>query len=238
MLRGIWASLVLVLATAALAFPAFVVALLVPRWNDVAMLLGRVWSRIMLRTVGARVSYHGLSRALEQTPCIFAANHQSQIDIWALARVVPVATRFAAKRELFRIPLLGWVLATADFVPIDRSNRAEAMRSLGRAVEQIRRGRSLVLFPEGARSRDGRLRPFKKGPFHVAVAAGVPVVPVAIRGSFDVLAPGSLRVRPGAVDVFFEPAIDVAPYGADGLAELVARVHGAIAERLAGGPAH
>jgi 1-acyl-sn-glycerol-3-phosphate acyltransferase len=210
-LRGIWTLGVLIVATAVLAPIAAVGSLVVPRSN-VLIHAGRLWSRLLLAACGARVRYHHVERLSAHPACIFIANHQSMVDIWAMLRVLPPATRFVAKRELFRIPVFGWALAASGCIPLDRDDRTRAIRSLRGAAERIRGGRPVVLYPEGTRSRDGRLQPFKKGAFHLAVEAGVPIVPVAITGSFRVLPPGSLRARPGPVEVWVEPPVDVASY--------------------------
>jgi len=232
MIRGIWARCVLLVATMLLALPTAIVTLLVPRWGNLVMVTGKLWSRIMLTAVGARVTYHGLDRIDDKAPRIFIANHLSMIDIWVMLTLIPPSTRFVAKQELFRIPVFGWALAGAGSIPINRSNRKEAIRSLGLAAERIRAGRSVVLFPEGTRSRDGRLQPFKKGAFHLAVRAGVPVTPVAITGSFDVMSPASFRIVPGPVDVYVEPLIDVEPYRPADPAGLMSVVHATIERRF------
>jgi 1-acyl-sn-glycerol-3-phosphate acyltransferase len=148
--------------------------------------------------------------------------------------VLPVTTRFVSKRTVFWIPVLGQAMALAGFIAIDRQDRASAIRSLGRAAETIRRGASVILFPEGTRSRDGRLSRFKRGAFHLALDAGVPVVPVAISGTYEVIRPRSIIVRPGPVHVTFAPPIDVADYAGD-LEGLLARVRLEIASRLPAG---
>lgn len=232
MLRGIWALCVLVVATTCLALPATVITLLSPRGSNAVIRAGKLWSRIMLAAVGARVVYHDLQRAREHLPCIFIANHQSMIDIWVMFAVIPLSTRFVAKQELFRIPVFGWAIASCGCIGIDRTNRAEAIRSLRAAGEQIRAGRSVVLYPEGSRSPDGRLRPFKKGAFHLALQAAVPIVPVVITGSYDVLPPRSLRVRPGRVEVHLEPPIDAKSYPPDDYRGLLADVQALFARRF------
>jgi 1-acyl-sn-glycerol-3-phosphate acyltransferase len=232
MLRGIWAFFVLTLATLFFGLPVVLLAPLFPRWTAFPTLMARGWSRVMLLTVGARVTYHDPHGCLRQSRCIFMANHQSNVDIWVLGKVMPVGTRFVAKQELFRIPVLGRAMSAAGFIRVNRSNRSEAIRSLSQAAESIRNGRPVILFPEGTRSRDGSLQPFKKGAFHLATVAGVPVVPVAIRGTFEILRPKSARVRPGKVDVFFEQPIDVTEFGSHRPRDLLTAVHSVIADRL------
>jgi 1-acyl-sn-glycerol-3-phosphate acyltransferase len=207
MVRGLFASALFVAITALLGFSAAVAQLVRPR-SDAIMRLGRLWSRTMLWAVGARVTYTGLEHTRTHLPCIFVSNHESNVDIWALIRVLPAPTRFVAKQSLFRVPFMGWAMSAGGFIPIDRGKRNRAIRSLGVAAERIRAGRPVLLFAEGTRSRDGTLQPFKKGPFHLALKARVPLVPVAIRGSWEVMRPGSLRVKPGPVHVEFLPAVD------------------------------
>jgi 1-acyl-sn-glycerol-3-phosphate acyltransferase len=166
----------------------------------------------MLAVVGADVHYSGLEHLAGPAPRLFVSNHQSWVDVWVLLRVLPGSARFVAKQELFRIPLFGGILHHAGFIPIDRLNRAEAIRSLETAAERLRAGNTLVLFAEGTRSRDGQLQPLKKGAFHLALMAHAPIVPIAIHGSFAVMRPGGLRVHPGRVDVAVGAPIDPDPY--------------------------
>lgn len=233
MLRGIWVRLVLVIATIAIALPTTLLLLLFPRREGLFVGAGKLWSRIMLATAGARVTVHDLPHAYRHDPCVFIANHGSMVDIWVMFTFMPVNTRFVAKQELFKIPIFGWVLRASGCVPIDRGRRQEAIRSLQSAGDQIRAGRSVVLYPEGTRSRDGRLAPFKKGAFHLAVKAGVPVVPVSIRGSFEMLPPGTWRVNPGAVEVRLDAPIDVAPFQPADAGGLLEQVRATIERRLA-----
>jgi 1-acyl-sn-glycerol-3-phosphate acyltransferase len=232
MIRGLVVYTVIVLLSPILAAPTALVILLFPRFSDLVIRVGKLWSQVMLATVGATVVYHGRENLDRSLPCIYLVNHQSSVDIWVLLTVLPRSARFVAKRELFRIPVFGWLLSAADFVPVDRGNRAAAIRSLEVAAERVRAGRSLVLFPEGSRSRNGKLEPFKKGAFHLALAAGVPVVPIAIRNSFEVMPPGSLRVRPGPVHVTIEPPIDVAPFQPDDHEGLLRVVRAVIERRI------
>jgi 1-acyl-sn-glycerol-3-phosphate acyltransferase len=224
MLRGIAALLWFAVITLLLGVPAVVIQIL-RRNSDITMKAGRLWSRWMLRAVGARMEYEGLEHMRARTPCVFMANHQSNVDIWALVGILPTPTRFVAKQSLFRVPVMGWAMAAGGFVPIDRGNRSRAIRSLAVAAERIRAGRSVVLFPEGTRTRSGQLQPFKKGPFHLALQAGVPVIPVAIAGSYRVLPPGTLKISPGPVRVRFHPPIEIEGFLPDDHDGLLEQVH-------------
>jgi len=236
MLRGIWVRCVLLVMTTLLATPVALLVLLVPRWGNLVIYAGRIWSRTLLAATGARVTYHGLEHTRACNPCVFIVNHQSMIDVWTMLSIVPPNTRFVAKQELFRIPIFGWALTATGCVSIDRGNRTKAIRSLRVAAQRIHDGRSVVLYPEGSRSRDGRLGPFKKGAFHLAVQAAVPVVPVAITGGFEVAPTGSLRVTPGPVEVFVDPPIDVTPYRPDDYRTLMAVVRRSIERRFEAPP--
>jgi 1-acyl-sn-glycerol-3-phosphate acyltransferase len=230
MLRGLLTLLTFVVATTVLGLVAIVSGLVTGR-TTVVFRLGRLWSRAHLKAMGIAPVYSGLEHAEGTSPRVFLANHLSTLDIWALVPVLPVTTRFVSKRTIFWIPVLGQAMAIAGFIAIDRQDRASAIRSLSRATETIRSGASVILFPEGTRSRDGRLARFKRGSFHLALEAGVPVVPVAISGTYRVVRPRSIIVHPGPVHVTFAPPIDVAAFAGnpDGL---MAKVRSEIAARL------
>ena len=231
-LRGLLTAAVMAVSTSVCAVAGAVCTTLKPG-SDATMTAGRVWSRMNLWACGARVTYEGLDTASRHQPCIYVANHQSNVDIWALIAVLPKRTRFVAKQSLFKVPLLGWAMRVSDFIPIDRTNRARAIRSLQQAAQKIRGGRPVVLFAEGTRSAGDTLAPFKKGPFHLALEARVPIVPVAIRGSGAVMPPQGLEVRPGAVRVRFCEPIDVGPYRPRDVQRLLDTVHRTIAAELA-----
>ena len=161
----------------------------------------RRWSNFILRVSGIRCSVDGLDHVSPSGKYVICANHQSQMDIPVLLATFPFPFRFAAKKELFRIPFLGWHLSRAGHFPIDRAHPLAAARSLERSVETVRAGLPVVIFPEGGTSRDGRIRAFKRGAFIVSQESGAEVIPVSIRGTRATLTPGSKRVRPGSVSV-------------------------------------
>jgi len=231
MLRGLWVILVFVAATGVLA-PLAILGELARPGRDVTFRLGRVWCRIHLRALGVRPDYGGLEN-VPPGPCVFVSNHLSIVDIWAIAPVLPSPTRFVAKQSLFRIPLFGWALYVGGFIPIDRERRDRAIGSMGRATDHIRAGGSILLFAEGTRSRTGRLLPFKKGAFRLALETGVPVVPIAVSGSGRVVRPGTIVARPGPVRVAIAPRVLPVEGGEAGLDSLMADVRAAIVARLA-----
>lgn len=195
------------------------------------MPLGRLWSRNIMAMAGIEVSFEGLENVRPDAPQIFMANHASNLDIPCIALVMPDNLRFLAKKSLSYIPFFGWaMLATGGCIFIDRGNHAEALKSLERAGERVRKGHSLLIFPEGTRAPADELLPFKKGPFHLAAAAHVPIVPVAISGTRRLMKPGNLRIHGGHVTVRFGAPIEVEK-GANH-ADLSARTHAAISALL------
>lgn len=193
----------------------------------------RTWCRLIAGTVGARVHMHGLENLPPaDEPVVYMANHQSYMDIPALYGYLPVQFRIIAKESLFKVPFMGWHLSRAGNIPINRSNRREAMRSIATAVKRIREGTSVVVFPEGTRSRTGELQSLKVGSFKLAAKAGVPIVPITIVGTCKVLPKDSLVFHPGRVDVYVGRPVETAGARDERLEELVARVREEIAKPL------
>jgi len=230
MIRGAWALLVFAVATLTISGSALLVSLL--RREKVDLKPAILWSRCMLATLGTRVEYLGTEHARGHLPCVFVSNHQSNVDIWAVTPALPLETKYVIKESLFGWPILGRTLRRAEYISIDRRDHRKAIESLRLAGRRIRQGASVIVFAEGTRSRDGRLGPFKKGAFHLALQARVPIVPVAISGSFEILRPGEWHVHPGTVKVRFLPPIDVEPFQPDNAAGLAFKVRTRIAEAL------
>src|SRR5713101_2146493 len=185
MLRTLWFVLNLFVYTVWYASKAVIAGLLrVPnRPGGVYDECARRWSKGILRAVGARVNVVGFNHVPADRPVVYASNHQSWFDIWVLAAAIPTQMRFVSKRELSRIPILGRAMRAAGHIFIDRENRQKAFGAYDDAAQAIRNGISATVFPEGTRSRTGELLPFKKGPFVVAIAAQVPLVPVYCAGT-------------------------------------------------------
>jgi 1-acyl-sn-glycerol-3-phosphate acyltransferase len=199
-LRGL-VVLVFGAVTMVLYFLASLPVMVVTGSGDLAMWFARrMWSPSCLWLSGCRRTAAPMP-ALPAGPLIFASNHESALDIWVLVERLPRNVRFIAKQELFEIPIFGWYMRLGGHVAVDRRNQARAMASLQAAARLVRGGTSLIVFPEGTRSRDGTVQPFKKGPFALAVEAGVPVVPVAISGSGAVTPSGLVAVWPGTIRV-------------------------------------
>jgi 1-acyl-sn-glycerol-3-phosphate acyltransferase len=187
--------------------------------------IARFWIRSILRVSGVEVHSVGLEHVSDARPQLLLANHTSHFDVLAVADTVPTRYRFIGKIELSRVPLWGRAWQAAGHIAIDRSDTQRAVSSLARAAELARSdGSSIVIFPEGTRSADGRLQPFKKGAFMLALQSGIEIVPVAVRGSRDILPKGSWRPQAGRIIVRFGPPIDTTGYTERTRDDLMARV--------------
>jgi len=183
------------------------------------------------RIAGIRVRVDGLEN-IPTGACLFACNHVSYVDPLALVPLIPRRVSVFLKKELFRIPILATGMRFTGYISVDRANRKSAVASVESAVRQLRSGVSIVIFPEGTRSPDGRLRPFKRGACVTAIQAGVPVVPVSIAGTQKLMPKGKWRIHPGEVHIKFGPAVDTPRYGADHRDEMLALVEMRVAEGL------
>jgi len=168
--------------------------------------------RMGLWLAGIRIQ--GKERIPVETACIFMSNHVSNLDPPVLLPLIPMRTSVFLKRSLMKIPLLGYGMRLAEFVPVDRSGSAEAAQeSEQRAKAVLAKGIHITTFVEGTRSRDGRLLPFKKGPFYLAMESGAPCIPISISGTESMMRKGSLRIRPGVVRVVFHAPVYPAAIG-------------------------
>lgn len=159
----------------------------------------RDWARHVVSATGLEVEAVGLERLDPGRPYVFVANHASFVDVWVLLAYLPGSLRFIAKQKLFSIPVFGRALRATGQIAVDRRDLDAATQSYEGAAREVRGGRSVIVFSEGTRSRDGRLREFKKGAFVLAIIAGVPLVPVYLRGTYRLLPRGSPWLRPGSV---------------------------------------
>lgn len=157
---------------------------------------------------GVKVEPVGLDRLDPSRSYIFMANHVSNIDPPILVPLIPRRTSVLVKKELFRIPILGYAMRLGDLVAVDRANRDAAVDSVRRAVEVMQHGVNMVIFPEGTRSRDGRLLPFKKGPFYLAMDSGIPVVPVSMVNTKQIWPKGHFYIKPLTARIVFHEPID------------------------------
>ncbi len=228
------ASLTLLLTILILGVPAAIIFIPWTLVTGNATALYRVSLEIVrlgLWLARVQVKVRGLEGVPRNRACIFMSNHVSNLDPPVLFPRIPGRTSAFIKRSLTKIPLLGYGLKLADFVPVDRDGRVEsAIESVNVARSVLEKGVHITTFVEGTRSRDGRLLPFKKGPFYLAMEAGAPVVPISIHGTEGMMAKGSTRVRPGTAFITFHPPL--APHTFSSRDELLQAVQTAIASGL------
>jgi 1-acyl-sn-glycerol-3-phosphate acyltransferase len=198
--------------------------------------LARVWSWLILKTAMIRVTVLGREKVDITKPHLYAVNHASATDIPTLYVNLPFQFRIIAKHELFRYPFLGWHLRRSGQIPIDRDNAHASFRSLRNAVEGLKKGMPLVVFPEGGRTETGYLQPFLPGAFYVAIKAQVEVVPVALIGTYDVLPINTFHIHPGPVQMIFGEPIPTTGMTLHDMEKLSERVKAAIAALIAAAP--
>ena len=202
------------------------------RWQHAC---ARLWSRLILATCLVRVRLTGFEQLDPGRHYVYISNHLSYIDIPVLFAHLPVEFRILAKASLFPIPFLGWHLRRTGHLPIGRRNVVQDARRLRQAVQYIREGRSIVVFPEGGRSVSGEIEEFKVGIFLAAIKAGAPIVPVTIKGSRRVLPPHSWHIRPGDVQVILDAPISTTGMTRKDLESLVRQVRGHLEANLYAG---
>ncbi|GIV55050.1 MAG: 1-acyl-sn-glycerol-3-phosphate acyltransferase [Candidatus Kapaibacterium sp.] len=171
------------------------------------------WARAVLRAAGVRLQVRGTEHCQQGIPLVLVANHCSLFDIPVLMVASPVPVRILYKRELERVPFLGWALKCSTFIPVERERPQTAGKTVHTAIASLARDpAALIVFPEGTRSRDGSLGPFRRGAFAIAFATGRQLVPVAIIGSGQVLPPTTLRFNRGTIEVVFLPPVQPPPF--------------------------
>jgi len=191
----------------------------------------RVWGRGVLALAGLRRDVAGAANA-RGGPFVVVANHSSMLDIPAVAAVVPGPFRFVSRPFFFKIPILGWGMRAAGNLSLDPKKPRQAAEVMPRIAALLRRGVSVVLFPEGTRTRDGRLQRYRRGPFLIAIENGVPVLPVCLSGLFDALDKGSWRVRPGSLLVEIGAPVPTAGLGREEARALAERIGASTRETL------
>lgn len=237
MLRLFLAVPMVVLYTVVFALPVLVAGA-IDRSGALVHAMARAWSRLVLWSCGVRVRVEGEGNVVPG-PAVYAANHASALDIPVLFGHLPVAFRIIHKRSLYLVPGIGWALWLGGHVGIDRHNPFRARRSLAAAAARIHGGTSVVVFPEGTRSRDEKVQAFKRGSFHLAIEAGVPVVPISLVGVKRVVPAGTRALRPGLVKIRIHPALSTSGRGPTEAAALAGEARERIVAGCAaeGGPA-
>jgi len=200
MFRTIWAVIVAIVVTIPLAITVMFIALMSSSspWIDPVI---RLWARLILWGAGIEIRGDGIERIDRGKRYILIANHHSYFDIPCIFAAIPQPIRFMAKKSLFSIPIFGWAIGRAGFIPIDRKNRRTAVKSFDLAVNRIRKGNTIVVFPEEGRSREMAMRPFQRGAFLLAIRSELPILPLAIDGTYEVFKVGARRITPGVVTI-------------------------------------
>jgi 1-acyl-sn-glycerol-3-phosphate acyltransferase len=231
MIRTVIAWLIFFCTTVILGTVAILLSLFDSSGN-IPHLVARLWGKIQLATAGTKLRIQGLKNFDHKKSYILVSNHQSAFDIFALLGYLPIQFRWTAKAELFRIPFLGWSMSRIGYVPIERDSPKKAYRSMLQAAEKVKKGVSVMIFPEGTRSPDGNLQPFKKGLFLIALKSQAPILPIAIRGTAKILQKGDWRSHPGKVDIIISPPIETAGTPSEKEGELSEHVRNALKKHL------
>ena len=217
--------------TLVMGVPAILLAFLLPGkgWKGkLFRFVSRTYARIALWFFRIKVVGHGMENIDIPTPYVFMSNHISHADSPALALVISHPLHWVFKKELARIPVFGWVLLACGQIMVDRSDPEKSRAALEEALAGLSGNNSVMIYPEGTRSRDGNLQPFKKGGFWMALQVGLPIVPVRVSGSREVVAADTLRIRPGTVTVEVFPPIETRGKIAADIPDLMARVREAM----------
>lgn len=193
-----------------------------------------LWGRVGLKLAGARIETEGAEHILRDRPAIYMANHQSNFDIQTFYASLPIQFRWLAKKELFEVPFFGLAMKRSGYIPVDRADRRKAVASMDDAADKIRQGASVIVFPEGTRSPDGNLLPFKKGGFMLALKSEAPIIPVAISGSRNLMPKHSLRICGCTVKVRFFPPIETSTLSTADRDQLIDTVFTSIASAVEG----
>ena len=233
MLRTAFIILYVIPATAVLGTIAIIVSFFSRTGNPVHI-IARIWSKSILFVSRIRVDVQGLANIDPSKSYIYMSNHRSNFDIPVLLGCLPVQFRWLAKAELFKIPIFGRAMLGAGYVKIDRFNRESAFKSIDEVASRMKNGVSVMIFPEGTRSEDGDLKPFKKGGFVMAVDSGVPIVPVILKGTRSIMAKSSLRINRGAVEMQIAKPIDTTGYSRETKQDLMEQVRRVICENFDG----
>jgi 1-acyl-sn-glycerol-3-phosphate acyltransferase len=229
------ALLVLFYVVLVVLITPFIVFCMIAGWRDPLIAIGQWAMRVSGRVLGIKVEVSGLDRFDRRTALIFMPNHVSFLDGPLLEMLIPGAARVVLKKSVLRIPIVGLGMRFVGFVPVDRKGAEGGKRSIARAVRMIReQSYSFLIFPEGTRSRDGKLQPLRRGGFFLAVETGAPIVPVTIQGTFELMPKGQKYARKGTVRVIFHKPIPVIGFKVDTMAVLMGKVRDAILSLEAG----
>jgi len=231
MFRTLFAWVILLISTVILGTVAIFLSLFDSSGN-LPHLVARLWGRIQLAATGTTVEVKGLENIDPRKSYILVSNHQSNIDIFAFLGYLPIQFRWIAKAELFRAPFMGWAMSRIGYIPIERESPKKAYRSMLLAAERVKNGVSVIIFPEGTRSLNGNLQPFKKGLFLIALKSQAPILPITILGTGKIMRKGDWRAYPGNARIIIDPPIETAGIPIEKEGELSARVRHILMKNL------
>jgi 1-acyl-sn-glycerol-3-phosphate acyltransferase len=222
---------VLVGATLVLV-PPIIATSLFPRSAAPVFEMMRLWALLVRQAMGFTCSIEGIEKVVPGRSYVLTPNHQGYAESLALAILLPVRFRWVMKKELLKIPLFGWALGRTGGISLDRSKGGDAISRLRSSKSKLADGWSVLCYPEGTRTKDGRLQPFKKGAFIMAIAAGVPILPIAVNGAFDVLPRDTLALRRGHVTITICDPIDTVGMTEQDVPMLIESTRQAVLERM------
>jgi 1-acyl-sn-glycerol-3-phosphate acyltransferase len=232
MIRIFLALVTIIIMTLACGLPAIITGIFNP-YSRINYYLGQIWSRSILWVAGTRIIVEGLSNIDVHRQYVFIGNHQSHFDVLVVFSRIPMTLRFLTKKELFKVPVFGWALSAIGMIKIDRADHEKSVKSMNEALEIIRKNTiSLVVFPEGTRSPDGKMGPFKKGGFIMAIKGKIPIVPVSLAGSRFILPKHSMRLKAGTIKMVVGKPIDTVDFTYSDRAELMAKTIRVISENI------
>ena len=231
-LRGVCTLAIAPLLTFVVSAISLIDLLWIRRSEIKAQVFPRWWGRLLCLLAGVRVEVEGFANIDPNQTYIFAGNHTSQYDIFSFQGYFPHDFRWIAKKELFRVPVFGQAMHKVGYIPIDRSHGRQALKSLDEAARRIAAGSSVLIFPEGTRSADGRLKDFKTGAVLLAIKAGVPIVPLGFAGAHKVLAKGRLIPKGGTITIRIGKPMPTGHYKLADKQQLALDLHEAVRQLL------
>ncbi|MBN2159059.1 MAG: 1-acyl-sn-glycerol-3-phosphate acyltransferase [Spirochaetes bacterium] len=204
----------------------------VDRTGRVPYWFGQVWARFILITNGVRINVEGMENISRNESYVFISNHQSNLDGLAIGTTLPSPLRFVIKKSLLKIPIMGQAFKLGRMIPIDRSDPQKAVETINRYARELKNGISALFFGEGTRSKDGRLQPFKKGGIMFSITSKLPVVPITVINSFNLMPSGALHIKKGTIDIIIGKAISTRDFCAENADMLREKVRNVIAENI------
>lgn len=219
-IKIVWICFWAVLFTLLLFIPIMIAAMF-SRTGNLAFQLTNIWNLIILKLSFIKVNVKGKENIQEGVTYVITPNHQSIFDIPALIKYLGIPFRWVIKMETLFVPLFGLALYMSRNIFISRKNREQSLKSINRGIARLPRGTGIIFFAEGTRSIDGKLLPFKKGGFYIAIEQGLPILPVSVSGSNQILRKGSYRINPGTIDVVIGKPIDTSGYTIETIEDLM-----------------